>query len=100
VTDQRGVAGYYRVSVARDDMKAPELYVDEITRYCAYRNLVLKEIFSDIDYSGYNHSGRRPALNELVRRRHEFAAVIVPKSYGSSSGATKRARASCGSRAS
>jgi hypothetical protein len=79
VADQRGVAGYYRVSVARDDMKAPELYSDEITRYCGYRNLVVKEIFSDIDYSGYNNSERRPALNELVRRRHEFSAVIVPK---------------------
>ena len=60
-------------------MKAPELYSDEITRYCGYRNLVLKEIFSDIDYSGYNNSERRPSLNELVRRRHEFSAVIVPK---------------------
>jgi len=79
VADQRGVAGYFRVSVARDDMKAPELYSDEITRYCGYRNLVLKEIFSDIDYSGYNNSEKRPALNELVRRRHEFSAVIVPK---------------------
>jgi DNA invertase Pin-like site-specific DNA recombinase len=79
VADQRGVAGYFRVSVARDDMKAPELYSDEITRYCGYRNLALKEIFSDIDYSGYNNSERRPALNELVCRRHEFSAVIVPK---------------------
>lgn len=60
-------------------MKAPELYSDEITRYCGYRNLVLKETFSDIDYSGYNNSDKRPALNELVRRRHEFSAVIVPK---------------------
>lgn len=60
-------------------MKAPELYSDEIRRYCGYRDLVLKEIFSDIDYSGYNNSEKRPALNELVGRRHEFAAVIVPK---------------------
>jgi hypothetical protein len=56
-------------------MKAPELYSDEITRYCGYRNLVLREIFSHIDYSGYNNPERRPALNELVCRRHEFAAV-------------------------
>lgn len=27
------VAGYYRVSLARDNMKAPELYEDEIKRY-------------------------------------------------------------------
>jgi site-specific DNA recombinase len=77
--DQRAVAGYFRVSVARDDMKAPELYGGEIARYCSYRNLDLREIFSDIDYSGYNDSEKRPALKELVRRRHEFSAVIVPK---------------------
>src|ERR687891_2835995 len=75
----QAVAGYYRVSVARDEMKAPELYSDEINRYCIYRNLKLVEIFSDIDYSGYNKSEKRPALNELVRRRHEFSAVIIPK---------------------
>lgn len=73
------VAGYYRISVARDDMKAPELYEDEIRRYCSYRELPLGEIFSDIDYSGYRNSEKRPALNELVRRRHEFSGVVVPK---------------------
>jgi DNA invertase Pin-like site-specific DNA recombinase len=77
--DQRSVAAYYRVSVARDDMKAPELYEDEITRYCRFRNLELAEIFSDIDYSGYNNSEKRPALNDLVTRRAEFSAVIIPK---------------------
>jgi DNA invertase Pin-like site-specific DNA recombinase len=60
-------------------MKAPELYSEEIKRYCAYRSLKLGEVFSDIDYSGYNNSEKRPALNELVRRRHEFSAVIIPK---------------------
>jgi hypothetical protein len=35
------VAGYYRVSVARDDMRSPELYEEEITRYCTYKALVL-----------------------------------------------------------
>lgn len=79
MADQREVAGHFRVSVARDDMKAPELYCGEIERYCGYRNLVVKEIFSDIDYSGYKNSERRPGLNEMVRRRHEFSAVIVPK---------------------
>jgi DNA invertase Pin-like site-specific DNA recombinase len=78
VTEQN-VAGYLRVSQARDDMKAPEIYRSEIERYCRYRNLTLGEIFSDIDFSGYNSSEKRSALNELVRRRHEFAAVIVPK---------------------
>jgi DNA invertase Pin-like site-specific DNA recombinase len=77
--EAKPVGGYYRVSQARDGMKAPELYEDEIRRYCAYRNLELGEIFSDIDYSGYKNSEKRPALNELVRRRHEFSGVVVPK---------------------
>lgn len=51
MNDQK-VAGYYRVSVARDDMKAPELYQDEIERYCNYRSLELFEVFSDVDHSG------------------------------------------------
>jgi DNA invertase Pin-like site-specific DNA recombinase len=75
----KSVAAYYRISQARDGMKAPELYEDEIRRYCAYRNLELGEIFSDLDHSGYRNSEKRPALNELVRRRHEFSGVVVPK---------------------
>jgi site-specific DNA recombinase len=77
--DERPVAGYYRVSQARDAMRAPELYRNEIERYCRYRGLELKEVFSDIDYSGYRGSERRPALQELVRRRGEFCSIIVPK---------------------
>ena len=46
---QLPVAGYYRVSQARDDMKAPEMYEDEITRYCDYRQLDLGEVCADID---------------------------------------------------
>lgn len=60
-------------------MKAPELYEEEIRRYCHYRGLELGEVFSDIDYSGYRNSERRPALGELVRRRNEFSSVVVPK---------------------
>jgi DNA invertase Pin-like site-specific DNA recombinase len=77
--DARQAAGYYRVSQTRDGMKAPELYEDEIRRYCSYRGIDLGPIFSDIDYSGYKNSEKRPALAELVRRRHEFSAVVVPK---------------------
>jgi site-specific DNA recombinase len=78
VSDQH-VAGYFRISIARYDMKAAELYAQEIERYCVHRNLNLVEIFSDIDYSGYNRSEKRPALGELVRRRAEFSAVVIPK---------------------
>jgi site-specific DNA recombinase len=77
--NEQKVTGYFRVSQARDDMNAPEIYRSEIERYCRYRQLTLGEIFSDIDFSGYNNSEKRPTLRELVRRRHEFSAVIVPK---------------------
>ena len=73
------VAGYYRVSQARDDMRAPEMYEEEIRRYCDYRNLDLTEVFSDIDYSGYRGSKKRPALEDLKLHRHEFSAVVIPK---------------------
>lgn len=74
-----GVAGYFRVSMARDEMRAPELYQGDIEHYCAYKELALDHVFSDIDYSGYKKSEQRPALQELVRRRHEFSAVVIPK---------------------
>jgi DNA invertase Pin-like site-specific DNA recombinase len=75
----KSVAGYYRVSVARDDMKAPELYRDEIERYCNYKRLQLTDVFSDIDRSGYRGARSRPGLEELKLRHLEFSAVIVPK---------------------
>jgi DNA invertase Pin-like site-specific DNA recombinase len=73
------VAGYFRVSQARDGMHAPEIYRDEITRYCSYRNLTLAEVFSDIDFSGYRGSRPRPGLEELKDRRREFSSVVIPK---------------------
>lgn len=73
------VAGYFRVSLARDDMHAPQIYQGEIERYCNYKNWALKETFSDIDLSGYVRSPVRPGLEELKRRRTEFEAVVVPK---------------------
>lgn len=78
VSNQK-VAGYYRVSVARDDMKAPELYRDEIERYCAYKRLKLAEVFSDVDHSGYRGAKPRPGLEALRLRHLEFSSVIVPK---------------------
>ena len=61
------VAGYFRVSQARDDMRAPELYRDEIDRYCAYKRLKLAGVFSDIDRSGFRGAKVRPALEEPTR---------------------------------
>jgi hypothetical protein len=60
------VAGYFLVSQARDDMRAPEIYRDEIKRYCAYKHLRLAEVFSDIDRSGYRGAKPRPALASTV----------------------------------
>lgn len=73
------VAGYFRVSHARDGMKAPELYQREIERYCRYRGLLIGELFSDIDFSAFRGARPRPSLELLKRRRREFSAVIVPK---------------------
>lgn len=60
-------------------MRAPELYRDEIERYCNYRDLELAEVFSDIDHSAYRGAKARPALEELKRSRFEFSGVVVPK---------------------
>jgi DNA invertase Pin-like site-specific DNA recombinase len=77
--ERQSVAGYFRISQARDDMRAPELYRDEIMTYCRHRRLDLTEIFSDIDFSAFRGAGPRPALEELKGRRREFSAVVVPK---------------------
>ena len=79
MSDTLPVAGYFRVSKARDDMKAPELYQADIDRFCCFRELELKETFSDIDYSAFRGARSRPGLEELKARRREFSAVVVPK---------------------
>lgn len=73
------VAGYFRVSVARDGMKAPELYVDEISRFCSYQGLTLGQIYSDIDFSAFRGAKPRPSLEQLIEHRKEYSAVVVPK---------------------
>lgn len=73
------VAGYFRVSQARDGMHAPELYLQEINRYCAYRQLEIGEIFSDVDFSARKGARQRPSLERLRLARRQFSAVIIPK---------------------
>ncbi len=75
----RPVAGYYRVSLARDNMKAPELYEDEIERYCSYKNLNLARIYSDVDFSAFRGAKPRPSLEELVADRAGYSQIIIPK---------------------
>jgi DNA invertase Pin-like site-specific DNA recombinase len=77
--DPQTVAGYYRVSLARDNMHAPELYEHEITRYCTYKKLTLGRIYCDIDHSAFRGARSRPALDQLVSERHNFSAIVVPK---------------------
>ena len=56
------VAGYFRVSKARDDMQAPDIYKEQIEAYCRYRGLALSHIFSDIDFSGRRNAPERPGF--------------------------------------
>lgn len=79
MTQAQVVAGYFRVSLARDNMHAPELYEDEITRYCNYKKLELTKIYSDIDYSAFRGAKPRPSLEQLISERKQYAAIIVPK---------------------
>lgn len=73
------VAGYFRVSKARDDMHAPEIYTHEIERYCHYRGMKLAKIYSDIDHSGWKDPHKRPGLRQLLDERDRYSAIIVPK---------------------
>lgn len=79
MSETKLVAGYYRVSVSRDGMSAPEMHEDEIRRYCTYKHLALGPIFKDIDLSGFRGSKPRPGLEQLKFHQLRFSAVIVPK---------------------
>lgn len=76
---EKPVAGYFRVSQARDEMYSPDIYRGEIERYCDYRGLVLGRVYADIDHSGFRNSPLRPDLEALKEKRLEYSAVIVPK---------------------
>jgi DNA invertase Pin-like site-specific DNA recombinase len=73
------VAGYFRVSEARDGMSAPDLYRSEIERYCGYKQLQLAHVFSDVDDSGWRGARSRPGLEALKEQRGRLSAIIVPK---------------------
>ena len=75
------VAGYYRVSKERDDMRAPEIYEKQIREYCAYKKLKLHEpLFHDIGVSGRAEArSKRKELDKLLAQRHNFSAVIIPR---------------------
>ena len=73
------VAGYFRVSKARDDMHAPDVYRGEIERYCSYRELDLAQVYSDIDLSGWKDPRKRPSLSRLLEDRGRYSAIVIPK---------------------
>jgi site-specific DNA recombinase len=73
------VAGYFRVSKARDEMSAPDIYRGQIEDYCTYKGFQLAEVFSDIDLSARKGSRIRPGLAKLLERRREFSAIVTPK---------------------
>ena len=78
MTEEKPVAGYFRISRARDDMKAPELYRDELERYCRYKRLQLA-VFSDIDVSARRGAKVGAGMQALIASRQRFAAVVIPE---------------------
>ena len=44
--------GYLRVSTARDDMHAPEMYQEQISGYATGKHLKLGRVYADVDFSG------------------------------------------------
>jgi hypothetical protein len=66
------IAGYFRVSQARDGMKAPEMYKDEIERYCIYKGLHLARIFEALVQSGRGDLEREV---ELLVLRHQLKVL-------------------------
>ncbi|HWC14050.1 MAG TPA: recombinase family protein [Actinomycetota bacterium] len=76
---EKPVAGYFRVSKARDEMSAPDIYRGQIEDYCRYKQLKLGKLYSDIDFSGRRGSKPRPGLAELIEERSRYSAVVIPK---------------------
>lgn len=79
VEGDKPVAGYFRVSKARDEMSAPDIYRGQIEDYCRYKHLKLGKLYSDIDFSGRRGSKPRPGLSELIEHRNRYSAVVIPK---------------------
>jgi hypothetical protein len=61
------VAGYLRVSQAREGMAAQDIYRKDIGAYCGFRGLVLSEIFLNINYSGRRGADHGPVSRSSSR---------------------------------
>jgi DNA invertase Pin-like site-specific DNA recombinase len=60
-------------------MHAPAIYRDEIDRHCRRAEVVLADVYSDLDYSGWRNSKQRPGLQTLLDNRTSYSAVVIPK---------------------
>lgn len=78
VEGDKPVAGYFRISKARDEMSAPEIYRGQIEDYCRYKRLKLGKLYSDIDFSGRRGSKPRPGLTEQNCRRYVSPSLRRP----------------------
>jgi DNA invertase Pin-like site-specific DNA recombinase len=74
-------AGYLRVSTARDDMHAPEMYEQQIKGHAKGKHLKLGRVYADIDYSGRKGARSRPEFNAMLddAEAGRFDVLIVPK---------------------
>ena len=73
--------GYIRVSMARDEMHAPEMYTQQVRDYAKRTKLKVGRVFADIDMSGRRGSRTRPEFEALLAAADagEFDVLIVPK---------------------
>ena len=67
------------VALSPSTPHGPEIYEDEIRRFCGYKKLSLARLYSDIDYSAFRGAKPRPSLEQLVADRSNYSAIIVPK---------------------
>ncbi len=104
MSNGHAVAAYYRVSTARDDMAAPEIYEHEVTRHCTYKRLELARIYSDVNLSAFRGAKRGAALEDLVKNRTEEAirtradqeaGCLADQPNGCSQAHSGRVRTSC-----
>jgi DNA invertase Pin-like site-specific DNA recombinase len=73
--------GYIRVSMARDEMHAPEMYAQQVRDYAKRTKLRVGRVFGDIDMSGRRGSRTRPEFEAMLASAAagEFDVLIVPK---------------------
>jgi site-specific DNA recombinase len=69
--------GYLRLSKDDPDSTSIARQQDAIEHLCAARGWELREVFEDVDVSGYKRGTKRPALDRLLSRLGGVDAVAV-----------------------